>query len=101
MTDDVPQRVSVRTDPEKDLAHRYETIRAAAEFWDVGNNKDAILRSCDAAGRLVENVEEALQHPDLPPGLAEELAETVSTRQITVDYQPPNVEAAPARDHDG
>ncbi len=92
---DVPKRVSVRTDPDADLAHRYDTIEAAKETWGVGNNKDAILKSCDAAGRLVDNVEEALQHPDLPPSLAEELAETISTRQISVDYRGPDVEVGP------
>jgi hypothetical protein len=93
--DDVPNRVSVRTDPEKDLAHRYDTIEAAKETWGVGNNKDAILYSCDAAGQLVENIEEALQHEDLPPSLAEELAETISTRRIEVDYDSPSVEVGP------
>lgn len=92
---DIPKRVSVRTDPEKGLGHRYDTIEAAKETFNVGNNKDAILKSCDAAGRLVENVEEALQHPDLPPSLAEELAETISTRQIPVDYDGPDVEVGP------
>lgn len=92
MSDDVPNRVSVRTDPDEGLAHRYDTIQAAKDTWDVGNNKDAILLSCDAAGRLVENVEEALQHPDLPPGLAEELAATITTGKIVVDYDGPDVE---------
>lgn len=92
---DVPTRVSVRTDPKDGLAHRYDTIEAAKDFWDVGNNKDAILYSCDAAGQLVDNVEEALQHPDLPPSVAEEIAETISTRKISVDYEGPSVEAGP------
>ena len=93
--DNVPKRVSVRTDPEKGLGHRYDTIEAAKQTFDVGNNKDAILLSCDAAGDLVENIEEALQHPDLPPSLALELAETISTSKIEVGYQYPNVEVGP------
>lgn len=87
--------MSVRTDPEKGLGHRYDTIEAAKGTFDVGNNKDAILLSCDAAGQLVENIEEALQHEDLPPSLALELAETISTRKIKVDYEYPNVEVRP------
>lgn len=95
MNDDIPKRVSVRTDPEAGLAHRYDTIQQAKKAFDVGNNKDAILMSCDVAGRLLENVEEALQHEDLPPSLALELAETISTRQIEVGYEYPNVEVNP------
>jgi len=95
LTREVPKRVSVRTDPDAGLAHRYDTIEAAKETWGVGNNKDAILKSCDAAGRLVENVKKALQHEDLPPSLARELAETMSTRQISVEYDGPDVHVGP------
>jgi len=89
--DDIPTVVQVRTDPEDGLAYRFDGIQAAADYWDC-NRSDAIAKSCDAVGNLVDNAEEALQHPDLPPSVAEEIAEMVSTRQIDVEYTGPNVE---------
>ena len=89
--DDVPKSVRVRTDPEDSLAHRYDAIQSAADYWGC-NKSDAIVKSCDAVGRLVENLEAALQHEDLPPRVAQEIAEQVSTRQIDVHYYPPSVD---------
>ena len=91
MTRDVPKSVRVRTDPEDGNAYRYDAIQGAADYWDC-NKSDAIARSCDAVGNLVDNLEEALQHEDLPPRVAQEIADEVSTRQITVEYEGPNVE---------
>ena len=88
--DDVPKSVRVRTDPEDNLAHRYDAIQSAADYWGC-NKSDAIVKSCDAVGQLVENIEEALQHEDLPPRVALEIAEEVSTRQISVEYRKPDV----------
>lgn len=89
--DDIPKSVRIRTDPDDGNAHRYTSIMAAARYWDC-NRTRAVALSCDAVGNLVDNVEEALQHPDLPPSVAREIAETVSTRQITVAYEGPDVE---------
>jgi hypothetical protein len=88
--DDVPKSVRIRTDPADGNAHRYDAIMAAARYWDC-NRTRAVALSCEAVGNLVDNVEAALQHPDLPPSLAEELAEQVSTRQIEIDYEGPDV----------
>ncbi|MCD2199094.1 hypothetical protein LPA44_04165 [Halobacterium sp. KA-4] len=92
MSNDVPGSVRIRTDPDEGLAYRYDAIQSAKRTFDVETNAKAVAFACDAAGDFVENVEEALQHPDLPPSLAEELAETISTRQISVDYDGPDVE---------
>ena len=67
----------IRTDGDK--AHRADTIDAAADR--LGMNKTrAVLISCDVVGDVLDGVEEALEHPDLPPRVREELAETISTR---------------------
>jgi hypothetical protein len=91
MNEDVPKSVRVRTDPDEGLAHRYDAIQSAADYWDC-NKSDAVAYSCDAVGNLVDNVEEALQHEDLPPRVARDLAEAISTRNISVEYRGPDVE---------
>jgi hypothetical protein len=78
-------------DPEDGLAHRYDAIQSAADYWDC-NKSDAIAKSCDAVGELVDNLEDALGHEDLPPRVAREIADAVSTRQIDVEYRGPDVE---------
>lgn len=88
---DVPKSVRVRTDPDDGLAYRFDAIQSAADYWDCNKSK-AVVKSCDAVGDLVDNVEDALQHEDLPPSVARELADAISTRQISVDYQGPDVE---------
>jgi len=89
--DDVPKSVRVRTDPDDGLAYRFDAIQSAADYWGCNKSK-AVVKSCDAVGDLVDNVEDALQHEDLPPRVARELADAISTRQISVDYQGPEVE---------
>lgn len=91
--DDVPKSVRVRTDPEDGLAHRYDAIQSAADYWGC-NNSDAIAKSCDAVGELVDNLEDALENEDLPPRVAREIADEVSTRQIDVEYRGPDVEVS-------
>ncbi len=76
----------IRTDGE--YAHREDTIEAAANR--LGCNKThAVLVSCEVVGDVLDGVEDALEHPDLPPNLREELAETVSTRRVDVDVSDP------------
>lgn len=91
--DDVPKSVRVRTDPDDGLAYRFDTIQAAARFWDC-NKSDAIVRSCDAVGELVPALEEALQHEDLPPRVAREIVESVNRecRTVSLDYRGPEVD---------
>lgn len=88
MTRDTPKQVKIRTDPEEGYAYRYDAIERAARRLDR-NKTDAIVASCEAVGDLLANVERALQHEDLPPALAQELADEISTRYITIEYEPP------------
>lgn len=90
--DDVPKSVRIRTDPEDGLATRYDAIMRAADYWDC-NKSEAIARSCDAVGNFVDALEDALAHEELSPRVAREIAEEVSTRQITIEYSPPEVDA--------
>jgi len=76
----------IRTDG--DYEHRKDTIEAAANRLDC-NKTRAVLVSCDVVGRLLDNVEDALEHEDLPPRVRDELAETISTRTVTVDVEEP------------
>jgi hypothetical protein len=76
----------IRTDG--DYEHRKDTIEAAANRLDC-NKTRAVLISCDVVGRLLDNVEDALEHEDLPPRVRDELAETISTRTVTVDVKEP------------
>lgn len=72
----------IRTDG--DYAHREDTIQAAADRLDC-NKTRAVLVSCEVVGHIVDNVEDALEHEDLPPRVRDELAETIPTRQVDVE----------------
>ncbi|MGB9963292.1 hypothetical protein ACOZ32_14070 (plasmid) [Halobacterium sp. MBLA0001] len=48
-----------------------------------------MLIACEVAGDVLAGVEEALEHPDLPPSVRDELAETISTRRIEVNISEP------------
>jgi len=78
----------IRTDGE--YAHREETIEAAAERFDCNKTK-AILIACEVAGDVLDGVEEALEHPDLPPSARQELAQVISTRRVEVEVSTPMV----------
>jgi hypothetical protein len=69
----------IRTDGE--YSHREETIEAAAERFDCNKTK-AVLIACEVSGDVLDGVEEALEHPDLPPSVRDELAEIISTRRV-------------------
>lgn len=90
-SNDVPSQVRVRTDGSN--RYRYDAIMKASKRFDC-NKTRAIVLACDVAGDLVDNIEEALQHEDLPPRLAAELAETISTRHLQVEYNSPKVTVA-------
>jgi len=78
----------IRTDGE--YAHRKDTIEAAANRLDC-NKTHAVLVSCEVVGDVLDGVEDALEHPDLPPSLRDELAETISTRRVNVEVPEPEV----------
>lgn len=89
--EDVPKQVRVRTDPEEGYTHRYDSIKEAADR--LGCNKTrAIVVSCDAMGNLLTNLEDALSGADLRPSEKAELAEAISTRYISIEAAPGDVE---------
>lgn len=77
----------IRTDGE--YAHRMDTIEAAAERLGV-NKTRAVLIACDSVGQLLDDVEDALEHPDLPPSVRQDLAAQLSTRYINVEASDPD-----------
>lgn len=89
--DEIPKQVRVRTDPDEGYAYRYRTIEVAADRLDV-NKTDAIVTSCDVVGRLLANVEDALADERLPPEVARDLAETISTSRVSIEYRAPDVD---------
>jgi hypothetical protein len=76
----------IRTDG--DNAHRKDTIEAAADRLDC-NKTHAVLVSCNVVGEILDNVEDALENPDLPPRVRQELAETIQTRKVTIEVSEP------------
>ena len=76
----------IRTDGE--YAHREETIEAAAERFDCNKTK-AVLIACEVSGDVLDGVEEALEHPDLPPSVRDELADAISTRRVEIETPEP------------
>jgi len=89
--DEIPKQVRVRTDPDEGYAYRYRTIEVAADRLDV-NKTDAIVTSCDVVGRLLANVEDALADERLPSEVARDLAETISTSRVSIEYDGPDVD---------
>ena len=75
----------IRTDG--DYAHREDVIESAAERLDV-NKTRAVLLSADAVGSLLEELEEALDHEEMSPKIAREIAEQVETRHWSLEYEP-------------
>ncbi|GAA0651880.1 DUF7692 domain-containing protein [Salarchaeum japonicum] len=79
----------IRTNGE--YAYRKDTIEAAAERLGV-NKTEAVLIACDSVGPLLDGVEEALEHPDIPPRLKKELANIISTSRVQVCVNPGTAE---------
>jgi len=76
----------IRTDGE--YAHREDTIEAAANRLDC-NKTRAVLVSCEVVGDVLDGVEDALEHPDLPPRVRDELADAISTRRVEIETPEP------------
>lgn len=49
-----------------------------------------MLIACEVFGNVLDGVEEALEHPDLPRSLCDELAETTSTRKVNIEVSEPS-----------
>lgn len=82
--DDIPSYVKVRTNPEQDLAHRYDTIIDAKDALDEGSNSGAILAACDHAQQDIDAKADALEYlaERVAPEIVEEVADRLSTSQV-------------------
>ena len=69
----------IRTDGK--YAHRKDEIATAARRWGCNKTK-AVLRSCEFSRQMMDNLEQAIEHPDM----TEDLAEVLSTPYVTLDY---------------
>jgi len=78
----------IRTDG--DYAYRMDTIEAAADRLGV-NKTRAVLIACDSVGQLLDNLETALEHPDLSPRIQRAVAEQLGTRYVNVQVSNPEV----------
>lgn len=83
----------IRTDGDK--SHRETTIQNAADRLDC-NKTRAVLVSCEVVGDVLDGVEDALAHEDVPPRVRRELADRISTRRVTVEV--PESEASVSLD---
>jgi hypothetical protein len=94
---DVPTQVRVRTDPEDDLAYRYDAIQQARDALGRGNKTDAIVAACEHAHRDRTNKQRALAYlaENASGDVVQEVASILSTPQLTlsvsldVDVAPP------------
>jgi hypothetical protein len=93
---DVPTQVRVRTDPDDDLAYRYDAIQQARDALAAGNKTDAIVAACEHAHRDRANKQRALEYlaEHASGEVVQEVAHILSTPhlQLSVDV---DVDVAP------
>lgn len=65
-----------------DKAYRKDILDSASETWGT-NKTDAVINSCEFSARMIENLERALEHPDMTP----ELAEVLSTKNVQLSRE--------------
>ena len=73
----------IRTDG--DRAYRGDVIQEAADFWGL-NKTDAVVASCDLAGRVLPQLQEAIADADIRPSEKKKLVEAIETRNVSADY---------------
>ncbi len=82
----------IRTDGE--YAHRQEQIEDTSEL--LGCNKtSAVLIACDHIQEDIDRKRQAINYASkhLPPEQAEEIANILTTRHVSVVYDPPETDA--------
>jgi hypothetical protein len=81
---DVPTQVRVRTDPDDDLAHRYDAIQQAREALGKGNKTDAVVAACEHAHRDRANKQRALEYlaEHATGEVVQEVADILSTPHL-------------------
>lgn len=90
MTEDIPQSVRIRTDDGNE--HRYRSIQAASDFYDV-NKSDAVAYACHDVPKLVDAFVKVLERADLSLEQRREIAATFddAVRAIDVVLEEPEV----------
>jgi hypothetical protein len=71
----------IRTDGECDW--RTDLYDRAAEEFGVGTKSGGIDAACEFSTQMLRNLERAADHPDM----TEELADVLSTANVTVEYR--------------
>ncbi len=87
--DEIPNRVSVRTDPDAGYAKRYKTLDDAQEALGETSKTKAILAACrhvDADQRGKRRAMEYLAER-LPPAELGEVCQRLSTTELQVDVK--------------
>ncbi len=74
----------IRTDG--DYAYRRDAIERAADFYDCNKTK-AVVSACDDVPMFVQAARRVLERDDLILEQRREIAETLSTRAVTVDVE--------------
>jgi len=80
----------MRIRTEDEYAYRGSVIEEAADFWGC-NKTDAVVKSCDFAGRVLPQLKDALEAADIPPSETRKVVEAVSTPNVTVEFERPTV----------
>lgn len=65
-----------------DKSYRQDILDAASDTWKC-NKTDAVINSCEFSTRMIDNLEEALEHPDM----TSDLAEILSTRNVELSRE--------------
>lgn len=78
----------IRTDGE--YAHRQDTIERAADQFGC-NKTRAVLLSCEVAADVLPALQEALDQADIRPSAKREIADAVSSHQVSIDVEPDSV----------
>ncbi len=87
--DEIPNRVSVRTDPDAGYAKRYKTLQEAQDALEETSKTKAILAACrhvDADRRGKRRAMEYLAER-LPPNELAEVCQRLSTSELQVGIE--------------
>lgn len=84
--DEIPNRVSVRTDPDAGYAKRFKTIHDAQHALDASSKTRAILAACRHVEHDRRGKRRALEYlaERLPPGELLEVCRLLSTPELSL-----------------
>ena len=71
----------INTNGEKD--YRTDLYERTADRFGVGTKSGGIDAACEFSTQMLRNLERAAEHPDM----TEELADVLSTTNVTVEYR--------------